>query len=126
MTFFNALKVGIDNYANFSGRSSRSEFWWFYLGCVLLMIILPILTGVIGALFSKGYGGSLGALIGLGMAEILILLPLIAVSVRRLHDTGHSGWWYFIVFIPLVGQIWFLILMLKESDEKNEYGLPSY
>lgn len=126
MTFTDAIKVGVDSFANFSGRSSRSEYWWFWLGCCLFEIIVPAICAAIGAAINGSRGMVAGALGGAAMSWILTVVPLLAVSVRRLHDTGHSGWWYFISLIPVIGPIWFIILMCTESDEANAYGLPSY
>ncbi len=126
MTFANAIKVGIDNYANFRGRSSRSEYWWFWLGVVLFQLIVPGIGAVLGYSISGYSGLIIGELAGATMALLLTILPMLAVSVRRLHDTGHSGWWYFITLIPLIGPIWYLVLMLTGSDEANSYGLPTY
>lgn len=53
-------------------------------------------------------------------------MPYLSVLVRRLHDTNHSGWWYFISLIPLIGTIWLIILLATDSDEENKYGLPVY
>lgn len=126
MTFSNAIKVGIKDYANFSGRSSRSEFWWFWLGAFLFELLVPGVSAVIGFAISGMRGMIIGLMGGSTMSSLLVILPLLSVSVRRLHDTGRSGWWYLINFIPLIGPIWFIILMCCGSDEINAYGLPTY
>lgn len=104
MGFFKAISSGFSNYTNFSGRARRSEFWWWTLFAILmgLLSIIPIL----------------GWLIALAM-----LLPNLAIQVRRLHDTGHSGWWWFIGIIPIVGAIVLLIFYLSDSKPgPNKWG----
>lgn len=126
MTFSNAIKVGIKDYANFSGRSSRSEFWWFWLGTLLFELLVPGICALIGYAIYGIRGMIIGLMGGSTMSLLLVILPMLSVSIRRLHDTGRSGWWYFINFIPFIGSIWFLILMCCPSDETNAYGLPTY
>mgnify|MGYP002525925674 CR=1 FL=1 len=115
-------KVIVDNYANFGGRASRSEFWYFFLFNILLSTVFYLL-GLVLAL-NEAYSVSavmygISSVIGLAL-----LIPGIAVGVRRLHDTGRSGWWWFINFIPCgIGTIWFIILACTESQpQENEYG----
>ena len=110
----NFKKVVTENYTNFSGRASRSEYWYFVLAYYILYIVLVVLGNAV----SDGVGLALGSLLGLGL-----LLPSLAVAVRRLHDTSHSGWWLFIVLIPLIGGLWLLYLMCVPSDPTdNQYG----
>ena len=113
-------KVVFDNYANFSGRASRSEYWYFMLCNFLIIIALLICFGISVALFG-----------GFGMLFIVvyviyafgILLPNIGVLVRRLHDVNKSGWFYFVALIPLVGGIWLLVMLFTEGDHgQNDYG----
>lgn len=116
VSFGDAVKRALTvNYCNFEGRSSRSEFWWFYLFNVIISTVFQFLLGmtdnsnVIMILFS---------LVGLAM-----LLPGLGLAVRRLHDIGKSGWWWFINFIPVVGWIIFIVWMAKNSDMvPNQYG----
>lgn len=105
------LKVVRDNYANFSGRARRSEYWYFILFNVIISIVLAFIEYMLGI-------GFLSLIYSLA-----ILIPSLAVSVRRLHDVGKSGWFYFIILIPLVGPIWLLVLFATEGDKgSNEYG----
>lgn len=100
-------------YAVFAGRAQRAEYWHFYLFSTIIYILLVIATRLI----SK-YVGILTVLYYLS-----ILIPFIAVSVRRLHDTGRSGWWFFINFIPLVGPIIFFVFTVLDSQPgENKYG----
>jgi len=97
MGFGQAVSSCYSNYATFSGRASRSEYWFF-----ALFHFLIIFAGV--ALISVGIG--IVILIGFGLVNFL---PHLSVTVRRLHDTDHSGWWYWICLIPLVGIVLLLI-----------------
>ena len=116
------LKVMRDNYANFSGRARRKEYWMFVLVQTIVMIGLMILDSVLGLDFelqgiSLGYGYFY--LIGL----IVHFIPSLAVLVRRLHDVGKSGWFYFIFLIPIIGVLWLLVLYCTEGQkEDNKWG----
>jgi uncharacterized membrane protein YhaH (DUF805 family) len=107
--YLEALK----KYAVFGGRSRRMEYWYF----VLFNIIVSIVLGAIDALL-----GTLGLLSGLyGLA---ILIPSLAVTVRRLHDIDRSGWWILIALVPLIGTIVLLVFALLEGTPgTNRYGL---
>lgn len=108
------LSVIRDNYANFSGRARRSEYWYFVLFQILALIILLILGFMIGNDFEF-------ALVGLYFFATVI--PWLAVLVRRLHDSGRTGWYFFVRFIPLVGNIWLLVLLCMDGDMgPNQYG----
>ena len=116
------LKVMRDNYANFSGRARRKEYWMFVLVQTIVMIGLMILDSVLGLDFelqgiSLGYGYFY--LIGL----IVHFIPSLAVLVRRLHDVGKSGWFYFIFLIPIIGVLWLLVLYCTEGQKQdNKWG----
>ena len=104
------------NYCNFSGRASRSEFWWFYLFSCIVSWIVSLVVGIV----SDWNINSLN--IGSWIVILALLLPSLGLSVRRLHDIGKSGWWWFISFIPLVGAIILLVWWCKDSHmEPNEY-----
>ena len=105
------LKVVRDNYANFDGRARRKEYWMFFLFNIFFSIVANIIDSIIGV----------PALSGILMLALLV--PGIAVSIRRMHDIGNSGWMLLIGFVPLIGGIWLIILMAKEGDKgSNEYG----
>ena len=107
------LTVVRDNYANFEGRARRSEFWYFVLINALISLVLY------GLMFAFGFFG----LLLYCLYTLAVLIPNLAVSVRRLHDIGKSGWFYLIFLIPLIGPIWLLILFFTEGDSgPNEYG----
>ena len=105
------LKVVRDNYANFNGRASRQEYWMF----ILFNFIFTIVVGFIDGFLSLGF---------LSLLYLLaILIPGLAVLVRRLHDVNKSGWWFFIIFIPIIGAIWMLILLCTDGNPgENSYG----
>ncbi len=110
--------AALKKYSIFTGRSRRKEYWFFALFNFIISIILGVIDGVLG--FATG-GTSIGILSGIyGLA---IIIPGLAVTIRRLHDIGRSGWWIFINLIPLIGLLIFLYFMVKDSDAgSNEYG----
>lgn len=111
-------KVVFENYANFSGRARRSEYWYFAVVNLLLAILAFIIDSFLGLNFDEGSGGPLYLLVALGT-----LLPGLAVMVRRLHDQNKSGLYVLIIFVPLIGSIWLLILLFKDGTSgKNKYG----
>ena len=98
----------LKKYTVFSGRARRKEYWIFLLFNIAISIVLAIIDGATGT-FSEEMGlGLLGGVYALG-----VLLPSIAVSVRRLHDTDRSGWWLLIAVIPVLGAIVLLVLIIK-------------
>lgn len=102
-----------ENYCNFSGRASRSEFWWFYLFNI-------ILSAVIGIVFCWSENAMN---IATGLVNLALLLPSLGLAVRRLHDINKSGWWIFISLIPIIGWILLIVWYCKDSQmEPNEYG----
>ncbi|MGB0470530.1 MAG: DUF805 domain-containing protein [Ilumatobacteraceae bacterium] len=107
----------LENYANFKGRDTRPEFWWFYLANVILTYGLFILGGITGA--------SILGLIGL-LYGLAVIVPGIAAGVRRLHDTGKSGWLMLVSLIPLVGGIILIVFLAQPGTPgANEYGPPT-
>jgi uncharacterized membrane protein YhaH (DUF805 family) len=111
------LKV-LKEYTNFNGRARRKEYWMFTLFNVLFGLAAMTLDNLLGTSNPNlGYG------IIYGIYALAVLIPGIAVAVRRLHDVGKSGWMLLIGLIPLIGAIWLLILMVKDSDSgENQYG----
>ena len=92
-------------YAQFEGRASRSEYWWFYLFTVLVSAAADSLGGTAG-----------------NLASLFFLLPGLALAARRLHDTGRSGWWFLLVF-TIIGIPVVLYWLVKDSDAgANKYG----
>lgn len=126
MTFTDSISTCINNYATFKGRAPRSEFWWFWLFYILVQIIAGLVFGIIGYSIGGEQGCSISLSICSVLCVVLLIVPYLSVLVRRLHDTGHSGWWFFISIIPLIGSIWLLVLLVSDSGEENQYGLPVY
>ena len=116
------LKVMRDNYANFNGRARRKEYWMFVLVQTIVMIGLMILDSVLGLDFElQGISIGYGYLYLIGL--IVHFIPSLAVLVRRLHDVGKSGWFYFIFLIPLIGVLWLLVLYCTEGQKQdNKWG----
>ena len=117
MTFTDSIKSCLNKYATFRGRAPRSEYWGFWAFCILTEIVAMIVFGLIGYLCGKGIGMLIAGYIGAFLASLMLFLPMLSVFVR---------WWYFIALIPIVGGIWLLVLLLTDSDEENQYGLPVY
>ncbi|MFL2975290.1 MAG: DUF805 domain-containing protein [Candidatus Thalassarchaeaceae archaeon] len=125
MGFVDALTTVFRNkYATFSGRASRSEYWWGYLGYVVIATVLQI-VGLVGAAALLNVNESLAGLVILipYLAILGMIIPTIAVSVRRLHDTGKSGWMLLIIFIPCIGIILWIVWMVEDGQaHDNTYG----
>jgi uncharacterized membrane protein YhaH (DUF805 family) len=112
--YLEALK----KYAVFEGRARRKEYWFFILFNVLISMALGFIDRFIGNVNPDTGIGVLSGIYTLG-----VMIPGMAVSVRRLHDTGRSGWWLLITFLPVIGAIIFFYFMVLDSDtERNEYG----
>lgn len=109
--------LALSRYAQFSGRSRRKEYWFFTLFFVLASFVAVAIDMVLGTLDEETGVGVVGLLLGLAL-----MLPSLAVTVRRLHDTGRSGWWVLLFFIPLIGLVGFYF-MVKDGDRgDNRFG----
>jgi uncharacterized membrane protein YhaH (DUF805 family) len=107
----------LKKYAQFSGRARRREYWMFYLVNVLVVFCLVFLEPLLGIPQANG----LGLLTGLYI--LLLILPTLAVGVRRLHDTGRSGWWMLLVLVPIIGPIVLFVFSVLDSEPgDNRYG----
>lgn len=98
MSFGESVKTCFQKYVTFKGRARRSEYWWFWLLNLIVSIVTLVLDYKLD-MINIEFG--IGALSGL--YTLIVFLPSLAVSVRRLHDTGHSGWYYLLTFIPILG-----------------------
>lgn len=108
----------LKNYAGFSGRARRKEYWMFTLFNIIFLFVAMILDMLLGTEFGLGVYGLFYMLYSLA-----VIIPGLAVSVRRLHDIGKSGWMFLIVLIPIIGWIWLLFLMVTDSNPgENQYG----
>ena len=119
----------LKQYADFSGRARRREYWFFQLFNLIFFIVIVLGLGLIanalGANESISPEFGLNTIIGLLIILYVLALtiPSIAVTIRRLHDTGNSGWMLFISLIPLIGPIWLFILYVKNSQPgENKWG----
>ena len=106
--YFQAVK----KYAEFGGRARRKEYWLFLLCHVIITCALVAVDALAGTV-----------VVFTGIYSLAALIPTLAVTVRRLHDTGRSGWWYFISYIPIIGGIILLVFTVQDSDpDDNRYG----
>jgi uncharacterized membrane protein YhaH (DUF805 family) len=108
----------LKKYAVFSGRARRKEYWYFTLFSTLISLALALIDSQLGTFNSEAGTGLLG-----GLYSLAVLIPGIAVSVRRLHDTDHSGWWLFLALVPCIGAIVLFVFTVTDSTPgTNEYG----
>ena len=121
MGFGQAVSTVFSKYATFSGRARRSEYWWWVLFTILVTTIAFILDAVLKINTIEGSGGVKFGWIYL-VVSLVLIIPSIAVTIRRLHDAGHSGWWWLLVFVCGIGGIIILIFTLMDSKPDNQWG----
>ncbi len=97
-------------FADFTGRARRKEYWMFVLFNLIVSIICSVVDAALGTMF-------IGSIYSLA-----VLLPSLAVGARRLHDTGRSGWWQLLWFIPVIGWIVMIVFLVQDSQDENDYG----
>lgn len=116
MDFVTAVKTCLGRqYATFSGRARRSEFWFFSLFLTLLMAVAAVLDASLNATEGRGPVSAI--------AGLLTVIPALAVTVRRLHDIGRSGWWLLVTLVPLIGFVLLLIWEIRRGDAgDNRFG----
>jgi uncharacterized membrane protein YhaH (DUF805 family) len=115
MTFTEAVKSGFQNYVNFSSRAARSEYWYWLLFAILMSIVSGVIDFV---LFPRANVSPINTLVGLAL-----ILPGLAVTIRRLHDLDRRGWWIFLPLIPLIGFIWLIVwLCMRGTIGPNRFG----
>ena len=105
MTFGESIKVCFTKYADFTGRATRSEFWWWILFTILASIATVLVNEMLSALFS-----------------LATILPSLAVAARRLHDTDRTGWMQLLWLIPIIGWIILLVWFIQEGKEPNRFN----
>lgn len=105
MTFQESIRVCFSKYADFSGRASRSEYWWFVLFIVLASLGISMISDVLGGIFA-----------------LATLLPSIAAATRRLHDTNRSGWWQLICLVPIIGGIVLIVFLAQDSKSESAFA----
>lgn len=108
----NFKNILTNKYAEFKGRANRKEFWYFVAVMLAINIVFSILTKLFGGVAFLRWT----ILIIQGLVSLALLVPSIAVGVRRMHDIGKGGGWVFINMVPIIGSLWFLILSIKESE----------
>ena len=96
----------VEKFSDFKGRATRTAYWMF----VLISIIIQVVLSLFGLNIISGILG------------LLLLIPSISVATRRLHDTGRTGWWQLIYFLPLIGLIVMIVFLVQDSHDDNEYG----
>lgn len=117
MTFSESVSTCFRKYVTFSGRAARSEYWWFILFTSLAGLVVGFVDGFVSG--SDGLDPSPLS----SIYTLVIFLPSLSVQVRRLHDLDRSGWWYFIVLIPLIGAIILLVWNISEGTlGDNRFG----
>lgn len=134
MGFTEAVRTVLtQKYATFSGRASRSEYWWFQLFYLLLAIAIAVLAFTAGA-FSGQQGGTSSLVVVLmvigGLLALALVLPIISLQVRRFHDRNISGWWYLALIVlgmvPYVGSVTGLVItvlsVMKGTEGPNKFG----
>ncbi len=112
----NEFMAVIKNYAGFSGRAGRKEFWMFYLVYILIFIAI----GIVSAILPQSIG-SMVSMLSVVFA-LALFIPTIAVSIRRLHDTDRSGWWMLLGMIPLVNFYVLYLLIIEGTQGPNRFG----
>lgn len=111
------LKV-LRNYFGFSGRARRKEYWMFVLFNIIVSIVLLFADSMLGTMDAQSGWGVLS-----GIYSLLVLIPSLAVSVRRLHDLDRSGWWLLLALVPLIGGIVLLIWFCMDGTQgDNRFG----
>ena len=111
------FKKGLRNYVNFSGRARRKEYWYF----VLVQMGLFFVAMMLDSMIFDSETGLFYVVVALGL-----FLPGLAVTVRRLHDTSRSGWWFLISILPLIGSIILLVFLVSDTKrETNQWGTPA-
>ena len=120
MGFTEAVKTCLSKYATFQGRATRSEYWWFALFMTLVVIAAMVVDFLIFG-YDPADTTSFGVVYSL--VSLGLLLPSLGALVRRLHDVDRSGWWYFIVLVPIIGVIVLIVFLVKRGTPgTNRYG----
>lgn len=126
MTFTGAISACFSKFADFSGRATLAEYWWFALFNVLIYVSVLFLLYLSGIGSTAGGGASEGAVLLFYIPVLVLLIPNLSVTIRRLHDAGHPGTYFLFNFIPFIGPFIVFIFALQPSEESdNKYGAVS-
>jgi uncharacterized membrane protein YhaH (DUF805 family) len=128
MGFVEAIQAGFNNYANFSGRATRPEYWWWFVFTWIVSAVSQALDrwAKIGSIESPSFSGVFVGVIT-GIVALALIIPSWAVLVRRLHDTNRSGWWWLLVLIPIIGWIILIVFLASPGTPgPNRYGASPY
>ena len=108
----------LKKYAVFDGRAQRAEYWYFFLFSMIISLVFVVIDIATGS-FNEETGFGLLS----GIYTLAVLIPTIAVGVRRLHDTNRTGWWMLLALVPLIGFIVLIVFFVIDSDQSdNQYG----
>ena len=118
VSYIDAIRFGFQKYRDFSGRSTKSEYWkWFFF--MLIGILILSIVDIRMHTYNFRTGGGLIS----GLFRVIALIPSLSLGARRLHDINRTGWWQLLLFVPVVGWIVLLLLAAKDGDiGKNRYG----
>ena len=111
MTFQQSIQTCLNKYADFNGKASRPEYWWFFL----FTLIVGVITGILDAVIFSGFTETVGTGPLRLLFNVAIIVPGLAVGARRLHDTNRSGWWQ-LLYITLIGIPVVIIFMLLPTS----------
>jgi len=124
MNMITAVKTVLGKYATFDGRAPRPEYWWWILAMVILYAILGVIDGAVIApiLGFEPFQAEAAQPLSL-VAALVLLLPNVALSIRRLHDTDRSGWWLLLGLVPVIGSLVLLVFyLLPSTPGPNRFG----
>lgn len=119
MTPIDWAKRPLERYSDFSGRSSRPEYWWYVLAYCIAYLVVSVIESIVGLNGMIGPYGPVTVLLSLAC-----LVPGVAVTIRRLHDTDRSGWWALLGIVPLANLVLLYFLVLPGTDNVNQFGSP--
>ena len=125
MSFVDSMKTVLSlKFAEFNGRASRSEYWWFFLFTFICGYVLSFVGNVIFLAAGYAIDDPIFLISPLStLFQLIVLIPTIAVTVRRFHDVGRSGWWILILLVPCVGIILYLVWLVQDGEpHDNMYG----
>ena len=115
--FKDAVSLFYSRYTDFAGRSSRAEYWWFMLFFIIATFVVAFIAGILGE--------TIGTIV-IAIWYLAHLVGLVALGIRRLHDTDRSGWWYLLTFVPIASLVLLVFFVLPGTQGPNKYGPDPY